>query len=438
LKKKSSNILCQFGGSIFAVHRYGYPFYFLFALLLPIHTATSNFFLIVALAFCLYGHYRSNSFERPKTPFKTLFFSVLTLFLLHVLGLFYTDYLLDSFRFIERTLSFLLVPIAFLFFNRVCLRKIRKSLLQGLLVGSVISILILTVLNVYKYLEGQEALHLGPDLFDYYHTYLNFTDPLNQHPTYLGIYYLTAIIFLDEVVQKKVIKYFLIILFGIGFLFLNSRIIFIILILLMGYRTFYKIRKYVLNKEFVKLAIVSLAFVPMIFLYFKFVSDSYIVSRFKNIYDFEISTEAEENFNSHAKSNPRMARYISALKLVNERPFFGYGTGDEGPNLMRQFKKDGLFFAVEQNYNSHNQYIGYAIRFGLFGVGILLFFLIANSYLAFREKEYNYLLFIFVIAFVNLVENYFNRNYGITFSAIFFTTFTYQILKSPKTRKSSS
>lgn len=421
-----------------AKHRYGYPIFFLFALFLPLHTAISNIFLIVAMVACIYGHYRSNSFESPKAPFKMLSFSVLIFFLLHVLGLFYTEYLLDSFRFIERTISFLLVPIAFLFFNGTCLQKIRKGLLQGLLVGSVISILILTALNVYKYLEGQEAFHVGPDLFDYYHTYLNFTDPLNQHPTYLGIYLLTAVIFLEEVVEKKAIKYFLIILFGIGFLFLNSRIIFIILILLLGYRAFHTIRKFVLNKEFVKLAFAGLAFVPIIFFYFKLVSDSYIVSRFKNIYDFEISTEAEENFNSHAKSNPRMARYISALKLVEEKPLFGHGTGDEGPSLREQFEKDGLLFAVEQNYNSHNQYIGYAIRFGLFGVGTLLFFLISNSYLAFREKDYKYLLFILVIACVNLVENYFNRNYGITFCAIFFTTLTYQILKNRKTGKLSS
>ena len=421
-----------------ASYRYEYGGFFLFALFLPLNTDISNFFLIVALVVSLYGHYRYNSFESPKTPFKALSCSVLTLFLLHVLGLFYTEYLSDSFGFIERTFSFLLVPIVFLFFSETCLQNIRKAVLNGLLVGSVISLLILSALNVYNYLGGHPSLHVGPDLFDYYHTYLNFTEPLNQHPTYLGMYYLTVLIFLNEVVERTIIKYILLIFFGMGFLFLNSRIIFIILILVLGCRAFQKIRKYVLNREIVKLVFAGLALVPILFLYSKFVSDSYIVSRFKNIYDYEISMEAEENFNSHAKSNPRMARYISSLKLIGARPLFGYGTGDEGPRLRHQFQKDGLLFAAEQNYNSHNLYIGYAIRFGILGVGTLLFFLIANLYLAFRQGEYNYLFFILAIACVNLVENYFNRNYGITFSAIFFTTFTYQILKNRKARNLSS
>lgn len=366
---------------------------------------------------------------------KMLALSTLPLFLLYVLGLFYTDYLIDSFKSIERSLSFLLVPIAFLFFNEACIQKIRKGLLQGLLYGSATSILILTILTIYKYIEGLDAFHLGPDLFDYYHTYLNFTKPLNQHPTYLGMYYLTAVIFLGNTVESKALKYFLIVLFSLGFLFLNSRIIFIMLVLLLGHRALCKTRTYVLQKEFVKLGFVGLALLPIVFVYFKFVSDSYIVSRFKNIYNFEISTEAEENFNSHAKSNPRMARYISAIKLVEQKPFFGHGTGEEGPRLREQFEKDGLLFAVDQNFNSHSQYLGYAIRFGLFGFGILLFFLIGNSYLALREREYNYLIFILAIACVNLAENYFNRNYGITFSAVFFTTFTYQILKRQEMRR---
>ena len=320
------------------------------------------------------------------------------------------------------------MPIIFISFTEAHLLKIRHALLRGLMVGSLVSLISLLGINLYHYFEGQDYFHFGLDLFNYYHTYHKFTLPLEQHPTYLGIYYLTALIFIGDIVGQKKVQYFLIILFGVGFLFLNSRVVFLAILILLGYRGFQWIRKLILNKEFSRLLFLFLGFGLLIFFFAKFISQSYIGLRLKNIYRFEISTESEESFNSRSKSNPRMARYVSALKVIQEKPFFGHGTADEYPNLKKQFEKDGLQYAAQQNYNSHNLYIGYAIRFGFFGVLVLIFFIIANANLALREKEFDYFLFILIIACVNLVENYFDRNFGITFSALMFTIMSYQLL----------
>ena len=164
----------------------------------------------------------------------------------------------------------------------------------------------------------------------------------------------------------------------------------------------------------------------------KFISGTYIGYRIKNIYKFEISTENEEKFNSKAKSNPRMSRWISSLKLVEERPLFGYGIADEYPNLKIQFEKDKMYVASKMGYNAHNQFIGYAIRFGMVGVFLLCFFFLINAKLALTIKNYRYFVLILIVFCVSpipkgdktMVYRQGKRYRICAFSALFFSSTT--------------
>ncbi len=407
--------------------------FFLFSFFLPLNTRLSNAFLIVSMVLAVIFLHQNPNARNLGVQKKMLIYSVLPFFLLHIMGLLYTSYLEDGYRYLEKTISFLLVPIIFLFFRREQLLQILSVLLKGLLCGSVISVLVLVGLNLSNYFLNRETYYISKDLFDYYHTYQYYTKPLNQHPTYLGLYYLTGLIFMNEILHRIWIKITLVIVFLIGFLFLNSRIIFLVIllsiilfVLIWGYRLL-KIKKYKLLLMYI------LGLGIFLFTTLKFISGTYIGYRIKNIYKFEISTENEEKFNSKAKSNPRMSRWISSLKLVEERPLFGYGIADEYPNLKIQFEKDKMYVASKMGYNAHNQFIGYAIRFGMVGVFLLCFFFLINAKLALTIKNYRYFVLILIVFCVSMVENFFDRNYGITFSAVFFTLFSYigfQTLKS--------
>ena len=402
--------------------------FFLFSFFLPLNTGISNVFLIFSMVLAVGFLYQNPNIKIFGIKKKMLIYSVLPFFLLHIMGVFYTSYPEDSYRYLEKTISFLLVPIIFIFFHREQLMKLSVVLLKGLLYGSVISLLILVTINLSNYFLNQDEFSIGKELFDYYHTYYNFTKPLVLHPTYLGVYYLTGMIFLGRLIQKKWIQVLLVTLFGIGFLFINSRIIFFSILLLVCYRIFQELNRLIKAKKYRGLLFSGLFLGLLLFIVVKLISETYIGYRLKNIYKFEISVENEANFNSGDKSNPRMSRWISALKLASERPLFGYGVADEYPNLEQQFRNDGLLVAANSGYNAHNQYIGYAIRFGVLGLFVLFFFFIANGKLAFATRDYDYFLLILIIACVNFVENYFDRNFGITFATVFFTTFSYNCL----------
>ncbi len=402
--------------------------YFLFSFFLPLHTGISNALLILSIVLSVIFLYRNPDARTKAINTKMLLYSVLPFFLLHVMGLFYTNYPEDGYRYIEKTISFLLIPIIFLYFHKEVLIKLSVILLKGLLFGSVISVLILLALNISNYFINQDTFSIGKDVFDYYHTNKYFTQPLNQHPTYLGVYYLTSIIFIRKLIKSTWLKIILATVFIIGFLFLNSRIIFIsillflILLLLKGTYGLFKKKKYNL------ILIYGLILGTVIFSSLKFLSGTFIGYRIKNIYKFEVSMKNEEQFNSKSKANPRMARWISALKLVEKRPLFGYGIADEYPNLKRQFEADKMYTASKMEYNAHNQFIGYAVRFGIVGVFILGYFFFLNTKLVLATKDYNYAVLILIIFCVSMVENFFDRNYGITFSAVFLTIFSYRCL----------
>ena len=193
--------------------------FFLFSFFLPLNTRLSNAFLIVSMVLAVIFLHQNPNARNLGVQKKMLIYSVLPFFLLHIMGLLYTSYLEDGYRYLEKTISFLLVPIIFLFFRREQLLQILSVLLKGLLCGSVISVLVLVGLNLSNYFLNRETYYISKDLFDYYHTYQYYTKPLNQHPTYLGLYYLTGLIFMNEILHRIWIKITLVIVFLIGFLF---------------------------------------------------------------------------------------------------------------------------------------------------------------------------------------------------------------------------
>tara|TARA_R110002051_G_scaffold272077_2_gene332585 strand:- start:3231 stop:4532 length:1302 start_codon:yes stop_codon:yes gene_type:complete len=413
---------------IFSVRNFTGFAFFMFAVFLPLHTGISNFLLIISLALVLLQILRSKKKVKFAKRWKILLFTLLPFFFLHLIGLSYSEKPIQGLSYIERSLSFLLVPFILLFATKSNIYFFRSVVLRGLIFGSALSLTILLAINLYNYFMVQKSFHIGIDLFDYYHTYLKFTQPLDQHPTYLGIYYLTAIIFINEFLRIKSLKYLILVLFGFGFLFLNSRIISGLLFVWFLFYLVRLINLVYLKKNYSKLILIFVVLIVGSIATVRVMSKSYIGSRIKNIYKFELSSDTKVNFNSHSESNPRMARYISSYKLIKEKPIYGHGTTGEKINLKNQFILDGLTLAAEQNYNSHNQYLGFTIRYGLIGLFVLLFFFCCNFYLAWSSKNRKYLFFIFMIASVCFFENYFDRNFGITFAAVFFTLFSYNVL----------
>ena len=398
--------------------------FLLFAFFLPLSTKLSNIFLILSLILSLCVVFLSKaSYERRFSP-KALKFTTIGIFLLILIGIFYTENREDSFGHIERSISFLLVPLIFFFAKGNFVIDVEKYLIRGILMGTIVSSCYLLSVTLLIYFSKHTGWQVGTDLFDYYHTNKYFTEPVDIHPNYLGVYILTALLFINNLVTKRLPQMVITSILVLTIIFLNARSIFLcgLLLILFFYvrRGFSTYR----NKNFSwilpRILIVSLFLAFSVLL----ISKTYIGYRIGNIFKVEISTKSEENFNSKNSANPRLARWESAYNAFKKSFIFGHGTAAEKQVLQRQFYKDGLTMAADLKYDAHNQFLGFAVRFGIIGIGVLMFFFISNFTLAISTKNHPYAFLIVMLGIICLTENYLDRNYGITYVAVFFTTFT--------------
>jgi O-antigen ligase len=147
-----------------------------------------------------------------------------------------------------------------------------------------------------------------------------------------------------------------------------------------------------------------------------------VLNRFDSIRHVEFQFENKNpinHFNGEIKKenwnglNTRLAIWTCALELIQKKPFFGTGLGDVESDLQGKYKDAKFYFALESNYNSHNQYLDILLSNGVLG---LLFFLFFNSYVIFVSfvDENEVLIGIIVIFFVACTtENILSRNQGV-------------------------
>ena len=155
----------------------------------------------------------------------------MVLFLINVFGLLITETPSEGIKAIERGLSFFLCPFLLFFHTEKALFEIKNKLFNGIVLGSLLSVIILLCNNFINYFSTRPLFSFDNEIFSYYHTYYYFTDFLKIHPTYLGSYIILSIaIVLNRVVKnsnkkRRFINFLIIFVLSIGVLFLNSRII---------------------------------------------------------------------------------------------------------------------------------------------------------------------------------------------------------------------
>ena len=161
------------------------------AFFLPLNIQLSNLFLV--LFFIASGYLLVVKKEYRLRPKKVLLLSLLPIFFLYIFGLFYSTPPFEGLKIIGRNISFLLCPLLLFFYRENTLDLIRKNLFNGIVAGSLLSILFLLGTNFYNYFATRPLFGFDDEIFNYYYTYYYFTEPLLQHPTYLGTYVLLSL-----------------------------------------------------------------------------------------------------------------------------------------------------------------------------------------------------------------------------------------------------
>lgn len=397
---------------------------------MPLSTKASNISLMLFCLFSIIYCYKNR--VSSKVGLKILLFSTIGFFLLAIIGVFIAENIDTAYKHLGRRIFYVILPFSLCYHNRTQLKEILKYSLIGLVFGCVFSSFFLLTHTFQNYFQSRSFYQIGFDILNYHYTYHNFTAPLKIHPTYLGSYFFLSILALFHLIyqskNRKIIAFIILSFLLLVSLFINSRIILgLIFIGLVCYFLRFSILLFQTNlRRFFLLIFFSLSF---IFIGFNLVKNTYIYYRFTNELQWESSKQINTQINEKNGGDSRLARWEVILEAIKEKPFFGYGTGNEKEILHNKFTESNLYFSAKNQYDSHNLYLSYSIQFGFFGLVILLAIFMGNLIVSFQSKNTVYSLFIVGLILISMFENYLNNNAGIVFVSLFLNLFLFSNLR---------
>jgi O-antigen ligase len=296
---------------------------------------------------------------------------------------------------LERGASFLFIPALFALAGQFITEKVKRSIFQSF----AITVLLMCIVSYLR-----SAIMFGqyiPSSQDEAYTYHDplsryaFSSFLGFHPTYLSLYLLIVLIIVFErcniAIIFKIMGLVLIVFFQV---ILSSKNQLLILLPLAGILLW----RHINVSIWIKSAIVSLVLIVLV--YFA-IQNEQIKYRFNN----EMGSGV----------NQRTILWTAGKKIIGENIFMGVGIGDS------QDVVDAAMIDLNHpemvDFNLHNQYLQYALAFGIVGLAIFVLILILPFV---RTTDWMFFLFILVIASSSVTESILMRQKGLYLFLIFY------------------
>ncbi len=354
----------------------------------------------------------------------------LLFFLLHVIGLFYSEDMKSAWFQIETKLSVALLPIIAATGRRLPSGYFR--VMKYGFIGSCLAVALLSLgaaaisyqqplalpLNFDPY--STERLHtLFPNLpqFWEYFSYLQLSKGADIHPAFFSMYLIFCIlVILQEMLDRQRVSFVRVCLIGFFMIFvsmLSSRMAIISLAVTLAFLVMH----HYYTKENATRGILALSCLLALVFAAVWINP---VSRF-HIWVEPMSTPLTvSQKTAHWNSvNLRLLSWEASVDAGKSYWPFGAGTGD-GQSVLDQYYARLSFFGF--HVNSHNQYLQTFIELGIPGLACLLFCLYGPAY---RALSINPLHFSFMLLFgmMCLSESMLVRPKGIVFFAMFQSLF---------------
>ncbi len=389
---------------------------------IPLHTKISNIALGLLLLMLLIIAVKEQSYKKVFVQKSFFTGTTIVFYLLIIFGAFYTEYNETVSVYLGRYALYLVIPLIMMLTADNILVTVRKNVFQGIVAGAVIASLYLNILNLMHLYTEYNTL-LNKALFDYYHTYHHFTAPVKIHPTYFGMYLLVSLVILisdlmtGKKTQKKIGYGFAIFLLMATLVFVNSRIC-LLLMLLIVFAAFinWVVTKIHTHKIMVLTSIIVLIVTLSGVIYS--VRNTYLFSRITTELVWDLSENVDTQYNNKFADDSRLSRWKVAWKLIEKQPVIGYGTGSEKKMLKQGYLEAGLDHAAAQEYDAHNQWLSFALEYGLVGVLFFFFFIADNLVRSYKKRDWIPSGLFLIILFISFTENIFKNNAGFLFIAL--------------------
>lgn len=390
-------------------------FVILFGVLLPFDMLYATVAIYPLIFFTLIAFKKD---KLNRLPSKWWVFTII--FLLNVIGYFYSTNTWKAGYLLERQLVILIFPLVLPFAFEI--NKKNVNIVFGFFTASCFATLSFLFFKTYTSLAANHLSWSSLAESKYYNH--QFTNPIGIHATYFALYISLSMVFLLSLISNsklilKLLYLVLIVFFSVGLFFLASRnttitIIFIVLLLYPLFSIRHKLR-------FLTIAVLGV----LVFLFFGN-KLNYVHERFS----IDIIEDLKPNATyTHDNPEPRIMRWQCALELIAEKPIFGYGSGDEIPRLMELYKKKGMAVSYNEEFNTHNQFLSILIKNGAIGLLIFLSMFGYFFYNGFKSKDFLYLSFLTLVVIGFMTENLIDASKGIFYFAFFNTLLGYRILK---------
>jgi len=342
----------------------------------------------------------------------------ISLYLLYLIGLFYSDNMRYGIDDVFLKVPMLLMPLLYLSLEKEKESKFFQHILIAFISGSFIGTLI-------SYTHSAVLFTSSHDIFDFYYATLAWF----MHPSYFAMHLNFCIIALLWMLVTKntiIIKYrwvavFLIFYFSVFIVFLNSKLglLFLGLIYLYSIYFFIRQKKYILSASLLMGVVISVVF---------------IVHNFAGITNRIVSAgETVKNFKNLDKASgdgtvERIMIWKVSAKIISDNLIAGVGTGDVKDVLLENYQKYGIKGAYEKKLNAHNQFLQTFIALGLPGIFLLVFMFAYPFYFSWKRRNLLYAFFLLLMVINLLVESMFETQAGVIFytffNAILFSEFS--------------
>lgn len=336
-----------------------------------------------------------------------------SVFLVTLIATSYTLYRHEAFGELMLRLPALLFPVVFAL-NSLDLKKYRANLLLAFaMVG--------TATVIYLYADALVTIkyyHLPiKSIFSKAFTNHNFSEPIDMHATFFSFQLVIALVYLLTLLFKPLVQplkiFYSVCSFILlcGLIQLSSKSILAILFLVINLVLPYCMLQGKKRLIFILAMLIISASAFTVVLNVSSFKERYITSLKEDL------TIAKPG----GSTNPRMARWHVVTTLIKQEPLIGHGSGSEVPMLHDAFFKVKLYSAFLAGLNSHNQYLSFLVKSGIWGLLVYLLTLGYGFKIAFKKKDLVFISFMLVIAVVSLSENVLDADKGVMFYSFFFT-----------------
>lgn len=139
-------------------------------------------------------------------------------------------------------------------------------------------------------------------------------------------------------------------------------------------------------------------------------------------------TDLEKDLSQAQKNestDPRLARWETAVGLIAQSPVIGHGSGSEIALLKDAYFNKKLYSAYLNGLNAHDEYLSFLLKTGIVGLLIYLATLAYGFNNSIRSKDVIFFSFMLLVATVGISENLLDVDKGTLFYGFFFSFFAY-------------